>query len=93
MEKLFFYRPVTSLLVLWIRKSAPESQEWIEDNIRINQLFCLSSENHIFQSLYRFPRLFLSIWCKLADKRTTPSYLADNGVNTVVISTLMTMQV
>ncbi len=85
MEKLFFLGLLPVLLVLWIRKSAPESQSGLKINIRINQHFCLSSENQSFNLYDRFPRLFLSIWCKLAINGLLPSYLADNGVNTVVI--------
>ncbi|GHK90449.1 hypothetical protein ECZU18_00300 [Escherichia coli] len=60
-------------------------------NIRINQHFVCLQKTTSFNLYDRFPRLFLSIWCKLADKRTTSFLHADNGVNTVVISTLMTI--
>ena len=48
----FFIGLLPVLLVLWIRKSAPESQEWIEDK---------SKDKSTFLSVFRKPHLSISM--------------------------------
>lgn len=88
----FFIGLLPVLLVLWIRKNAPESQEWIEDK---------SKEKSTFMDVFRKPHLPISMIVFLVCfslfganwpiNGLLPTYLSDNGVNTKVISTLMTI--
>lgn len=86
-----FYRPVTSFTSSLDQKSAPESQSGLKINIRINQHFVCLQKTTSFNLYDRFPRLFCLFGANWPINGLLPSYLADNGVNTVVISTLMTI--
>lgn len=80
------------LLVLWIRKSAPESQEWIEDKYKDKSTFLsVFRKPHLSISMIVFLVCFCLFGANWPINGLLPSYLADNGVNTVVISTLMTI--
>ena len=92
MEKLFFIGLLPVLLVLWIRKSAPESQEWIEDKYKDKSTFLsVFRKPHLSISMIVFLVCFCLFGANWPINGLLPSYPADNGVNTVVISTLMTI--
>ena len=88
----FFIGLLPVLLVLWIRKSAPESQEWIEDKYKDKSTFLsVFRKPHLSISMIVFLVCFCLFGANWPINGLLPSYLADNGVNTVVISTLMTI--
>lgn len=74
------------------RKSAPESQEWIEDKYKDKSTFLsVFRKPHLSISMIVFLVCFCLFGANWPINGLLPSYLADNGVNTVVISTLMTI--
>lgn len=87
-----FYRPVTSFTSSLDQKSAPESQEWIEDKYKDKSTFLsVFRKPHLSISMIVFLVCFCLFGANWPINGLLPSYLADNGVNTVVISTLMTI--
>lgn len=88
----FFIGLLPVLLVLWIRKSAPESQEWIEDKSKEKSTFADVFKNpHLPISLIVFLVCFSLFGANWPINGLLPTYLAENGVTTTVISTLMTI--
>lgn len=72
--------------------SAPESQEWIEDKYKDKSTFLsVFRKPHLSISMIVFLVCFCLFGANWPINGLLPSYLADNGVNTVVISTLMTI--
>ncbi|EIT0119338.1 MFS transporter, partial [Escherichia coli] len=76
----FFIGLLPVLLVLWIRKSAPESQEWIEDKYKDKSTFLsVFRKPHLSISMIVFLVCFCLFGANWPINGLLPSYLADNG--------------
>lgn len=89
----FFLGLIPVLLVLYIRKSAPESHEWQEaktaENIK-SSLSGVFSRSQIAISLIIFITCFSLFSTNWPISGLLPTYLVNNGFQTAVISNLMT---